>query len=230
MTEMTECDDKELLHYARAVIARNGYGTHEKIVRWLAQFVIHRMEPKVLLSEINSLRNTAEVENRRSPGLGKGFSDEADRLAKFEVKAAESAARFVDRYATENCRHTEAVADCPYCNLTFLARWTHRAIALLQSAPPSVVTPHTTWEILPPIHDHCHTVDSEGNFTCGCALVPRAQQIWDESLQALVDKYVYKQPKQPCAQYRMSLENIGGPCVVCGRAAGEHPHTPLKGK
>ena len=38
------------------------------------------------------------------------------------VEAIRSAARFVHELAKRS-RHTEAVADCPHCNLSFLAIW-----------------------------------------------------------------------------------------------------------
>ena len=51
----------------------------------------------------------------------------------WESKAAESAAAFVDAYVKCSCRHTEAVADCPHCNLTFLAAFARRSIAAVES-------------------------------------------------------------------------------------------------
>ena len=46
---------------------------------------------------------------------------------RWEALAARSAADFVARYANECCRHTEAVSECPHCNLNFLADYARRA-------------------------------------------------------------------------------------------------------
>lgn len=50
--------------------------------------------------------------------------------------AARSAARFAARYA-HRLGHTEAVADCPHCNLGFLAAWVHDVLGPQpESTPP----------------------------------------------------------------------------------------------
>lgn len=51
--------------------------------------------------------------------------------------AARSAANFVYQHGARQM-HTEAVADCPHCNLTFLARW---VLDVLGSAPETPVPP-----------------------------------------------------------------------------------------
>jgi hypothetical protein len=65
------------------------------------------------------------------PGATPMKEDELKRL-RWERSAALSAASFVDRYAKECCRHTEAVSECPHCNLTFLASFARRASAALE--------------------------------------------------------------------------------------------------
>jgi len=44
-----------------------------------------------------------------------------------EEAAARSAARFLLDYAY-GLRHTEAVADCPHCNVSYLADWVLRTL------------------------------------------------------------------------------------------------------
>lgn len=39
-TPPDECSDEELLKYAEAAIARNGYWTLPTVVRWLAEYVV----------------------------------------------------------------------------------------------------------------------------------------------------------------------------------------------
>lgn len=62
----------------------------------------------------------------------------------WERHALRSAAEFVKRYVRECCRHTEAVADCPHCNLLFLVSWAERAAVVLVeqgTSDPAVATP-----------------------------------------------------------------------------------------
>jgi hypothetical protein len=46
---------------------------------------------------------------------------------KWETVAARSAAEFARLYAKQCCRHTEAVSECPHCNIAFLASYASRS-------------------------------------------------------------------------------------------------------
>lgn len=67
------------------------------------------------------------------------MNDEIRRL-QWETNAARSAAEFVIRYANGCCQHTEAVSECPRCNLKFVARYATRAAAYFDAlrAPGAV--------------------------------------------------------------------------------------------
>jgi hypothetical protein len=53
---------------------------------------------------------------------------------KWEAVAARSAAEFARLYVQLFCRHTEAVSDCPHCNLVFLASYASRSADVLAAA------------------------------------------------------------------------------------------------
>jgi hypothetical protein len=70
---------------------------------------------------------------------------------RWEALAARSAAEFVTRYVKECCRHTEAVSECPHCNLNFLAVYAKRAADYFEAASSRLSAPAE--EPLKPIFD-----------------------------------------------------------------------------
>jgi hypothetical protein len=80
-----------------------------------------------------------------SPAEGRTHEATVKQL-RWEVPAARSAAAFALRYAHECCRHTEAVSECPHCNLAFLARWATQAASVVDEAAALVLRPSEDWQ------------------------------------------------------------------------------------